>query len=77
MPYAKRWFPNKKKRIDAKIGNTSVWAEVERAKIAGVPEVRGWRKDKALKSAADDLRCWPGVNSVTKALRNRIRKRRR
>ena len=75
MPYKKQWFPNKKKRADARIGNTSAWPNIERAKKAGVAEVQAWKKNKTIESAAAELHCWSGVNSIKKILNDKIHQR--
>jgi hypothetical protein len=75
MPYSEEWYPDKKKRKDAKIGNTSAWEVVERAKEAGVSSVQDWRRNKTIGSAADNLRCYDGVNAIKEALEERIRKK--
>jgi hypothetical protein len=78
MPYReeKRWIPpRREKRDDAKLGNTSVWSLVERAKDAGVPEVQGWRRNKTVGSAAEELDVTGKVNRIRDALKDRIRKR--
>lgn len=80
LPYVPepKWVPpGRDKRGDAQIGNTSVWSHVERAKNAGVSEVRGWRRDKSIASTADELRCHPSVNSIIESLSELIRERKR
>jgi ribosome-associated translation inhibitor RaiA len=74
MPYKETWYPKNKKRSDAKIGSTSVWDIVERAKDADVPAVRDWRRNKTIGSAAEELRCYDSVNAINDELRKRIRK---
>lgn len=76
MPYTSKWFPDQKKRKDAEIGNTSAWPIIERAKNAGVPEVRAWRRDKSVESVAKELRCFDSINAIINTLEEKIRKKR-
>jgi len=76
MPVKEIWYPDRKKRDDAEIGNTSAWYHVERAKEAGVPVVQHWRRNKTVGSAADELRCYDSVNSIIEALTDLTRKHR-
>lgn len=76
MPYTPKWYPGQKKRNDAEIGNTSAWPVIERAKNAGVPEVRTWRRDKSVASVAKELRCFDSINAIVDTLEEKIRKRR-
>ncbi|MDE2588654.1 MAG: hypothetical protein KGL95_03170 [Patescibacteria group bacterium] len=76
MPYTDKWYPDKKIRTDAELGNTSVWPVVERAKNAGVSEVMGWRRNKTVGSAAEELRCYDGANAIIRALEELIREKR-
>ena len=69
------WYPNRKKRSDAEIGNTAAWPYVERAKEVGVPVVQHWRRNKTIESAADELRCYDSVNAIIDSLRELIRER--
>ena len=78
MPYReeKRWIPpRREKRDDAELGNTSVWSLVERAKDVGVPEVQGWRRNKTVGSAAEELDVTGKINRIRDALEDRIRER--
>lgn len=77
MPYREVWYPKKKKREDAEIGGTSVWPAVERAKEAGVSAVQGWRRNKTIGSAAQELRCYDGVNAIRGALEELIREKKK
>jgi hypothetical protein len=75
MPYREVWYPGKKKREDAEIGGTSVWPVVERAKDVGVSVVQGWRRNKTIGSAAQELRCYDSVNAINHALEALIREK--
>jgi molybdate-binding protein len=75
MPYREVWYPKKKKREDAQIGGTSVWPVVERAKEAGVSAVKRWRRNKTIRSAAQELRCFDGVNAIKDALQELVRQK--
>ena len=75
MPYKEQWYPDRKKREDAELGNTSAWAVVERAKAAEVSAVRGWRRDKTVGSAAEELRCYDSVSEIISRLEELIRKK--
>lgn len=75
MPYTEKWFPGNKKREDAEIGNTAVWPIVERAKKANVSAVMGWRRDKTIGSAANELRCFDSVTAINETLQELIREK--
>ncbi len=75
MPFKETYYPDRKKRDDAEIGNTSIWPVVERAKKAGVPSVQNWRRNKTVASAAGELHCYNSVNAITDKLSNLIRDR--
>jgi len=77
MPFKQVYYPNRKKRDDAKIGNTAIWPVVERAKKAGVGPIKTWRKNKTVVSAAEDLHCYDGVNAIVSRLNELIREKRR
>jgi len=79
LPYEKtsKWVPPRRVvRDDKEIGNSSAWSVVERAKNAGVPEVQGWRRDKFVSSAAEELRCYDSINAIIESLEGKIRQRR-
>lgn len=74
MPYKSIYYPDRKIRDDAEIGNTSIWPGVERAKNARVPPVIDWRRNKTVASAAE-LHCYDSVNAIVDKLNEMIRDR--
>lgn len=77
LPFKEVYYPDRKKRDDAEIGNTSIWPVVERAKKAGVPSIQDWRRNKTVASAADELRYYNSVNAIIDKLSDLIRDRKR